>query len=68
MKSSLEIIAFSGGCELKGILGLIEVARDALDRHQLFLAAAHLDAAFVAISEGHGDFPDDAVGRSAARH
>lgn len=63
MKSALEIVAFSQGCEIRGILNLLDVAREALDRNGFSLAAAHLDMATIAVSESKaaadaGDFQD----------
>ena len=54
MKSALEIVAFSQGSEITGILGLLEVAQEALDRNGLAMAAAHLDMAVIAIAEFGG--------------
>jgi len=54
MKTALEIVAFSQGSEIAGILGLLEVVQDALDRNGLTMAAAHLDMALIAIVECGG--------------
>lgn len=55
MKSALEIVAFSRGSDLIGILNLLEVARAALDRNGYALAAAHLDMAFIAVADHTND-------------
>ncbi|NLR71246.1 hypothetical protein HGI47_10205 [Novosphingobium sp. ERN07] len=44
-------MAFSQGCEISGILNLLDVAREALDRNGFALAAAHLDMATIAVVE-----------------
>lgn len=49
MKSAIEIVAFSQGSDLIGILNLLEVTREALDRNGYTLAATHLDMATSAI-------------------
>lgn len=59
MKSALEIVAFSRGCDLIGILNLLEVTRDALDRNGHTLAAAHLDMAFIALAGETNDNVSD---------
>jgi hypothetical protein len=51
MKSAIKIVAFAQGCQTKGILSLIEVAREALDRNGYHLAAAHLDMAFLSVAD-----------------
>jgi hypothetical protein len=55
MKSAIEIVAFSQGSDIIGILNLLEVTREALDRSGYTLAAAHLDMATIAISEQTND-------------
>jgi len=55
MKSAIEIVAFSQGSDLIGILNLLEVTREALDRNGYTLAATHLDMATSAISEQTND-------------
>ncbi len=45
MKSALEIVAFSYGCELTGSIALLETALRALDRSGQHLAAAYVDMA-----------------------
>lgn len=55
MKSAIEIVAFSQGSDIIGILNLLEVTREALDRNGYTLAAAHLDMATIAISEQTND-------------
>lgn len=59
MKSAIEIVAFSQGSQTKGILSLIEVAREALDRNGYHLAAAHLDMAFLSVAD-LANYPDPA--------
>jgi len=54
MKSALEIVAFSQGSEIAGILGLLEVAQEALDRNGEVMAAAYLDMAIIALAESGG--------------
>ena len=45
MKSALELVAFSGGCEMKGTIALLELAITTLDRAEQPLAAAYADMA-----------------------
>jgi len=45
MKTALEIVAFSHGCEFSGTLALLETARRVLDRKGDLLAAAYVDMA-----------------------
>ncbi len=45
MKSALEIVAFSSGCQPSGIVALLEVAIKALDNLGTHAAAAHADMA-----------------------
>lgn len=62
MKSALEIVAFSRGSDLVGILNLLEVTREALDRNGHTLAAAHLDMAFIALVGETNDNDTDGIG------
>lgn len=48
MKSALKLVAFSGGCEFSGIIGLLETALEALDQDGQYAAAAHVDMALQA--------------------
>lgn len=45
MRSALELVAFSGGCNLTGTVALLETARKALDRAGHQVAAANVDMA-----------------------
>lgn len=54
MKSAIKIVAFSQTSEMVGILNLLEVAQEALERAGFNLAAAHLDLAIISVAESEG--------------
>lgn len=50
LKSAIEIVAFSQGSQEKGILQLLEISRDALDRNGFEVASAYLEMALAAFN------------------